>query len=310
MQTKSTFTFSDSFGYEIFVYKWTLEDDVTAKAVVQIAHGAAEHALRYERFARFLNQHGYIVYANDHRGHWKTAGDLMRAGIAGEGGWDAIVEDVAQLSDLIKEEYPDLPLIFFGHSMGSMIAQQYMQEYADKAVAVVLSGTFGSLGEDMDAALTAAQGLVDQQGADTPSALFGEMFAGFNQPFEPGKTGLEWLTRDDEEVQKYVDDPWCGFPFTNGMVLEMFKAGIKMWKAENETRIPNDLPVLVVSGDQDPAGGFTQAVNLLVDRYKAKGMSEITLKFYPGARHEILNETNRDEVMQDIVDWMDAQVKK
>ena len=308
MQTKSTFTFTDPQGYEIFVYKWTPETDVTPKAVVQISHGAAEHALRYERFAHFLNQHGYIVYANDHRGHWKTAGDMSKAGIAGDGGWDAMVQDVAQLSDTITQENPGLPLIFFGHSMGSMIAQQYMQEYGDKPVAVVLSGTFGSLGEDMEAALAGAQALVDQQGSDVPSALFGEMFAGFNQPFEPGETGLEWLSRDAAEVKLYVEDPWCGFPFTNGMVLELFKGGVEMWKPENEVRIPNDLPVLVVSGDQDPAGGFTQAVNLLVDRYQTNGMSALTVKFYPGARHEILNETNRDEVMQDIVAWMDAQI--
>jgi alpha-beta hydrolase superfamily lysophospholipase len=308
MQTKSTFTFTDPQGYEIFVYKWTPEADLTPKAVVQICHGAAEHALRYERFARFLNQHGYVVYANDHRGHGKTAGDLIHAGIAGQGGWNAMVQDVAQLSDIIKEENPSLPLIFFGHSMGSMIAQQYMQEYCDKPVAVVLSGTFGSLGDDMGAALAGAQALVDQQGPEAPSALFGEMFAGFNQPFEPGETGLEWLSRDAVEVKLYVDDPWCGFPFTNGMVLELFKGGVEMWKPENEAQIHQDMPVLVVSGDQDPAGGFTQAVNMLVDRYQANGMSALTVKFYPGARHEILNETNRDEVMKDIVSWMDAQI--
>jgi len=144
------------------------------------------------------------------------------------------------------------------------------------------------------------------KGYDAPSTVFASMFTGFNQPFQPAKTGFEWLSRDEAEVQKYVDDPWCGFPFSNQLVLDLFKGAQEVWKAENEAKIPKDLPILIASGDQDPAGGNTVSVNLLVERYRQHGLKNITVKFYPGARHEILNEINRDEVHQDILNWMEA----
>jgi alpha-beta hydrolase superfamily lysophospholipase len=308
METKTTFTFTDPDGFEIFVYKWSPEPGLEPRAVVQVAHGAAEHALRYERFARFLNQHGFVVYADDHRGHGKTAGSLDKAGICGEDGWNGMLEDEKQLADLIKNDYPDLPLFFFGHSMGSMLAQGFMQRWGDEVEGVILSGTMGSLGDDMPGMLAMAQGMVAQFGADAPSELFGQMFASFNQPFEPGETGLEWLSCDQAEVRKYVDDPWCGFPFSDGMVLELFKGGIETWKPENEARIPKDLPLLVFSGALDPVGGNTLGVKALVERYRANGVEDISLKFYEGGRHEMLNETSRAEVHQDVLNWLEAQL--
>jgi alpha-beta hydrolase superfamily lysophospholipase len=143
-------------------------------------------------------------------------------------------------------------------------------------------------------------------GMHAPSAVFIGMFASFNQAFEPIRTGFEWLSRDEAEVQKYVDDPWCGFPFSNGLVMDMFKGAGDIWVPENEARIPKDLPLLVVSGDMDPAGGNTAAVTPLVERYRANGMRAVTVKFYPQARHEILNETNRDEVQRDILNWIET----
>ncbi len=303
---KTTFTFRDPDGFEIFVYKWAPDAGIPTKAAVQIAHGAAEHALRYERLARFLNQAGYVVYANDHRGHWKTAGAMETASKCGPDGWDGIVNDAKQLSEIIKEENPGLPFFFFGHSMGSMIGQDYAQRWGDQIDGLVLSGTFGSLG-DTDGLLAIVEGAIEQQGIDHPSELFVQMFAGFNEPYEL-KTGFEWLSRDEAEVQKYVDDPWCGFPFTNGMVLELFKGAKGMWTPENEARIPKDLPIYVFSGAQDPAGGNTLSVKDLVGRYQASGIRDITVKFYEGGRHEMLNETNRDEVHQDVLAWLDSQL--
>jgi alpha-beta hydrolase superfamily lysophospholipase len=308
MGTKTTFTFTDPDGFEIFVYKWSPEPGGAPRGVVQIAHGAAEHALRYERFATFLNQHGYVAYANDHRGHWKTAGTLEKAGICGEDGWNGMVLDLKQLSDIAREEYPDVPFLLFGHSMGSMLAQDYAQRWGEELDGLILSGTVGSLGDNLEELVAAAEKMVEEQGADVPSALFGQMFAGFNQPFEPGETGFEWLSRDQAEVQKYVEDPWCGFPFTNYMVLAFLRGGLKIWQPENEARIPDDLPMLVFSGALDPVGGNTQGVKAVVERYRANGVQDIRVKFYAGGRHEMLNETNRDEVHQDVVDWLDSQV--
>jgi alpha-beta hydrolase superfamily lysophospholipase len=306
----TTFTFADPDGFEIFVYKWAPDDPASAiKGIVQIAHGAAEHALRYERFGKFLNEAGYVVYANDHRGHWKSTGTLDKAGIAGTDCWNGIVKDVKQLSDVIRQEYPDLPLFLFGHSMGSLIAQQYMQHWGDQVQAVVLSGTFGSLGDEIGGVIAMANQMIQAEGADSPSPIFDGMFAGFNEPFEPGKTGFEWLSRDEAEVQQYVDDPWCGFPFSNRLVRDFLAGGVEIWRPENEARIPKDLPILIASGERDPVGGPGLAsVQALIDRYHAQGLTKVTLRLYPEARHEILNETNRDQVQRDVVDWLDSQL--
>jgi alpha-beta hydrolase superfamily lysophospholipase len=305
MQT-TTFSLKSPDGPQVFVYKWAPEDGVKPKAAVQIAHGAAEHGLRYERFGRFMAEAGYVVYANDHRGHWKTAGNLGKAGIAGPDGWNGMLRDAHQLNELIRKEYPGLPVFFFGHSMGSLIAQQYIQNWGVELKGAILTGTFGSLGGDPLAIAAMGEQAAKAQGDDAPSPIFTGMFASFNQPFEPGKTGLEWLSRDEVEVQKYVDDPWCGFPFSNRLVIDMFKGAVGIWAPEHEARIPKDLPLFVASGELDPAGGNTVSVKLLVDRYRDLGMRAITVKFYPQARHEILNETNRDEVQRDILDWIEV----
>jgi len=306
----TTFTYKSPDGPEIFVYKWTPEARVKPKAVVQIAHGAAEHAQRYERFGHYLADAGYVSYASDHRGHGKTASVLGKAGIAGPDAWNGILRDMRQLNEIIRKENPGLPVFFFGHSMGSLIAQQYIQSWGGELKGAILSGTFGSWGGDPAAIVVMGEQAAQAMGDDAPSPIFAGMFENFNKPFEPGKTGLEWLSRDEVEVQKYVDDPWCGFPFSNRLVIDMFKGALDIWAPENEKRIPKDLPLLVASGELDPAGANTASVNLLVERYRSYGMQDITVKFYPGAHHEILNETNRDEVQRDILIWMEATLAK
>jgi alpha-beta hydrolase superfamily lysophospholipase len=305
MQT-TTFTMKSPDGPEIFVYKWAPDAGVKPKAVVQIAHGAAEHAERYERFGRYLADAGYVVYADDHRGHGKTAGDLKKAGIAGPDAWNGILRDVHQLSGLMRVENPGLPFIFFGHSLGSLIAQQYIQSWGGELQGAVLSGTFGSLGGDPAAIVAMCEQAAQVEGMDAPSQVFIGMFTNFNQAFQPVKTGFEWLSRDEAEVKKYADDPWCGFPFSNALVIDMFNGAAGIWAPESEARIPRDLPLLVVSGEMDPAGSNTASVKQLVERYRANGMRAVTVKFYPQARHEILNETNRDEVQGDILNWMES----
>jgi len=300
----STFTFTSPDGPKIFVRKWAPTDGTPAKAVVQIAHGAAEHSLRYARLAEYLAGNGYVVYANDHRGHYMTAGSLENAGKAGPDGWNGMVRDVKQLTDLVKKENPGLPVFLFGHSMGSFLAQQYIQNWGEGLTGVVLSGTTGTLG-DIDGPIALLEGAVQSGAGDQPSELFGAMFAAFNQPFAPAKTGFEWLSRDEAEVQKYADDPWCGFPFTNRLVLDMFRGGKATWTDANEARIPKHLPVYIFSGELDPVGGNTLAVKELIRRYQAQGIQNVAYRFYPGDRHETLNETNRDEVQADLLDWLD-----
>ena len=296
----ATFTFADPDGFVIFVRKWLPTPGIVSKAVVQIAHGAAEHSGRYERFARYLNAAGYGVYANDHRGHGQTAGSKEQAGKAGPDGWNGIVRDAKLLTDIVRQENPHLPMFLFGHSLGSLLVQQYIQAWGAGLRGAVLCGTFGAL-PNLDDLIAMAE----KESGDRPSPTFGAIFAAFNQPFGHGRTGFEWLSRDEAERQRYVDDPWFGFPFTSALVADCLKGARETWKPENEARVPKDLPILLVSGSQDPAGGNTQTVRLLMERYQALQLKDVTRRFYAGARHDILNETNRDEVQGDILQWLD-----
>jgi len=305
---ETTFTMRDPQGYEVFVYKWAPEAGKPVKAVVQIVHGAAEHALRYKRFGEFLNAAGYVVYADDHRGHGKTAGSLDKAGIAGEGGWNGMLNDLKLINECIRDEHPGLPVFLFGHSMGSFMAQQYIQQWGKELAGVVLSGTSGSLGENLPETIAAVEQETAANGRNAPSAAFGAMFAGFAAPFPPVRTGFEWLSRDEAERQIYVDDPWCGFAFSNGLVGDMLRGNIKTWAPESEQRIPKDLPVLMVSGALDPVGGFGAGVNLLASRYQALEIKDLEVRLYPEARHELLNETNRDEVQKDLLAWLEKHI--
>ena len=299
----TTFSFTDPDGYEIFVYQWGPPADVALKGVVQVEHGAAEHALRYERLARVLNQQGYIVYADDHRGHWKTAGTMDKAGVCGPDGWNGMVKDAWQLTEIIKEKHPGLPVFLFGHSMGSLMAQQYIQNWGEKLSGAILCGSTGISMVDA-AVLPMAEGAAQGEAANQPSELFAGLFASVNAPFEPVKTPFDWLSRDEAEVQKYIDDPWSGFLFTNGMTYEFIKGMVNLFDPVNEANIPKNLPVFVISGELDPVGANDGAM-VLVNRYKdVLGLSDVNYRIYPGARHEILNETNRAEVHSDILDWL------
>jgi alpha-beta hydrolase superfamily lysophospholipase len=304
----ATFTFVDVDGFEIVVRKWMPPPGVRPKASVQIAHGAAEHSLRYARVAGVLNVAGYAVYANDHRGHGRTAGSLQRAGIAGADGWNGMLRDLKQLTDIINEESHRLPVFLLGHSMGSLLAQRYIQLWGDGLAGVVLSGTFGAT-PDLDVTIAALEPLARGATADAPCDAFARRFASFNQPFKPGETGFEWLSRDADEVQRYADDPWCGFAFSNAFVTDMMKGARDAWKSEHEAQIPPQLPILIIVGDQDPVGGNTATVTQLIERYRAAGLQRIVYKAYPGARHELFNETNRDEVHRDLVRWLDEQMR-
>jgi alpha-beta hydrolase superfamily lysophospholipase len=305
MMSTTTFKFTDSDGFQIFTYKWE-PDAGKPKAAVQIAHGAAEHALRYERFAKFLNQAGYVVYADDHRGHGKTAGDLSKTGIAGQDGWNGMVKDEKQLSVIIKKENPRLPLFLFGHSMGSFIAQRYIQHWGEELSGVIISGSTGLPiipPQALPLMEQAAAGELRDQIPTGPG-----LFAALNQPFEPTRTPFDWLSRDQVEVQKYVDDPWCGFAFSNGMTLDMARGMVDMLVPENQRRVPKNLPVLLVSGEMDPVGA-NNGVRALGERYKELGIKDVQVILYPQGRHEMLNEINRDQVHRDVTKWLDEHLK-
>jgi alpha-beta hydrolase superfamily lysophospholipase len=299
------FTIEGADGQTVAAYRWG--DPADPKGAVQIAHGASEHAARYARVAERLADHGYIVYASDHRAHGRTADQFGTFGVARPGGWDAIVDDVHVLTRHIAGVHPGIPVVLLGHSMGSMIAQGYVQRWGHDLAALVLSGTTGGLGLDADTlGMVIALGAGD--GADQPSEVFAAMFGGFNAPFDgPDATGFEWLSRDADEVRKYVDDPWCGFPLSNGYVADMLAGTSAMWSPEAEANVRRDLPVYVMGGADDPVGGErAESVHELVGRYEVLGVGPVTLKLYTDGRHEMLNDVNREQVEADLVAWIDS----
>ncbi len=258
------------------------------KGVVQIAHGLAEHSARYDRLARALNAAGFLAYAADHRGHGRTGQDNL--GDFGAGGWDGLIADVVHYGALLADEHPDLPLFLIAHSMGSFAAQSVILEHSSQYAGVVLSG---STALDVLAANMAQ--------SEGPAGL-----EAFNAGFEH-RTGYEWLSRDEAEVDKYVADPWCGFETPPETIPMLFSHAEELAQVQSLARIRPDLPLLITSGSNDPLAGGGQLVALLAQRYQGAGLTDVTLTVYEDARHEIFNETNRDEVTADVIDWLAAR---
>ena len=305
----TTFTYKDQDGIEIFVYKWA-PDSESLKAAVQISHGLAEHAARYERLAEALTSAGYICYADDHRGHGKTAGNLENTGYLGPGGWESTVMAQKILTDLIKKEHPNLSVFFLGHSWGSLMAQDYIQQWGNELKGVILSGTNGYMDETLlKVGKTITEKEIKKSGPMKRNEKLDQLtFGTFNKPYEPAPTKFQWLSRDQDEVDKYVEDPYCGFISTSSLFNELISGLIKIWKEENERKIPLELPIFLISGSDDPSNEMTKNLLVLIERYKNYGIKDLTYKIYEGARHEVFNEINRDEVFNDVINWLNTHL--
>jgi alpha-beta hydrolase superfamily lysophospholipase len=311
MIAKNT-SFRAADGKEIRGYRWSPDPAGKVVGVVQIAHGMAETAVRYARFADFLCKAGYVVIAHDHRGHGTTAGSLEAVGyIEDHDSMSFLVEDMYLETLGIKKEFPGLPVYFLGHSMGSFVGQRYAQLYGNEVTGMILSGTNGKQGLMLKIARIAAASEVKKIGHRTPSPKLDKMsFGSYNKAFAPNRTAFDWLSRDNAEVDKYVDDPYCGGVFSAGFFLDMVDFLIEIEKSKNVRKVPETLPVLMVSGARDPVGRAGKGVKILYDAYRSVNVKDITMKLYPEAHHEILNETNRAEVMSDILAWMQAHPAK
>ncbi len=283
------------------------------KAAVQIAHGMAEHGGRYARFAEVLNAFGYIVYAADHRGHGLNISDSTPAGHLGdEAGWRAAVGDLYCLNREIAARHAGVPIFLFGHSMGSFMAQDYIARHGDSIEGVILSGSNGPQAGLQK--LKARMGLafvrraVKKFGPRAHHPQLRGIFKGFNRPFAPNRTDFDWLSRDEGEVDKYIADPLCGFDCSLATWEGVMDALLRIAAPAALRAMKSDLPIHVFSGSEDPVGEAARGVRRLLDAYAAHGFTRVSHKFYPGGRHEMLNETNRDEVMADIVVWINGVI--
>jgi alpha-beta hydrolase superfamily lysophospholipase len=300
------FSFKSEDGTNIYVYNWKPDDGMKIKGIVQISHGMAETAARYERFAKTLTRSGYIVYANDHRGHGKTAGTADNIGyLAEEDGFDWLVKDIYKLSKIIKEENPELPLLLFGHSMGSFVAQRYIMLHGEEIQGVILSGSNGKQGTLLEIARLLTKNEIKKHGRRAKSHYLNNLtFGSYNNAFKPNRTEFDWLSSDNAEVDKYINDPFCGTVFTAGFFYDFFTGLKQIENRKDLNSVPKDLPIYIFSGDKDPVGKKGRGVIKLFNTYKKLGIRDVLYKLYKGGRHEMLNESNRDEVMKDVVDWM------
>lgn len=309
MQEK-TFKFTDRLGQSIFVYNWRTDKKKASKAVIQIAHGMQEHAERYREFARFLADNNINVYANDHRGHGKTAGSEDNLGyFADENGWYTVVENMFELTTIIKEENPGLPVFLLGHSMGSFLARTYIYTYPEQLDGVILSATGGDPGLIGKIGITLAKREVKTRGGKTKSTFLHNLTCGdFNKKFKPNRTDYDWLTRDYRIVDKYIKDPFCGGIFTARFYYDLIYGVNEIHKKSNIEKIPEDLPVYMFSGEMDPLGNFGKAVTQLYKTYKKAGISDVEYKLYKKGRHEMFNEINKEEVYTDLLEWVKRHI--
>jgi alpha-beta hydrolase superfamily lysophospholipase len=292
-------TMVDSHGVEVFSRWWPVD---APTAVVIIAHGASEHSGRYDRFANALNDAGFGAVAIDHRGHGRT-GRSTGPGLMGAGGGQAVVDDLHELRAAVEASIePGTPVFFFGHSMGSLIGLAYLTQHAAGLAGGVLCG-FAADVQNVGALASLLQGVADAGMRDEPAS---DLLASNNAPFEPARTPFDWLSRDAAEVDRYVADPLCGDgnPLTYGYVIDLF--GVVAPAAEQLASI--SCPVLVIAGDQDPAAAMGANATGLAEALAGAGVP-VDITLYEDARHELLNETNRDEVTSDIVGWFRSQLR-
>ena len=284
--------------------------DSKPRAVVQIAHGIAEHIDRYRPFMEFLADKGFVVAGNDHLGHGKSIRVPEEQGFFAEkDGWWRVVDDMYKLHDIMSNEYPEIPYVLFGHSMGSFLTRTYLIKHPDKYDGVILSGTGhqspvlvlgGNAAASVMAKLNGAMG----DGAKLDSLAFGTYLNKIENP----RTKFDWLSRDTEQVDKYIADPLCGFVGKIGLYRDMMQ-GIKfITDKKNIAQMNKEKPVYFMSGDGDPVGDYGKGVERAYKAFCDAGLHDVFMRLYPGGRHEMLNETNKEQVYQDILSWLNEKI--
>ena len=291
-------------GYVLKGHIWEAED---AKAIVMLCHGMAEHIERYDNFATFLANNNYTVVGYDQRGHGKTAGSVENLGyMSDDDNFVALVEDLHETNKMVKEKYPNMKIFLLGHSMGSFVSQRYIQLYGDTIDGVVLSGSALNKGLLFSVGYKLAKGICKKHGRKYHSELMNNMsFGSYNKKFKPNRTEYDWLSRNEENVDKYIADPFCGTLFTVSFFMDMIHLFLVMGKEFDKVR--KDLPIYIMSGEMDPVGSMGKATKKLAEEYKKNGVKDVELKLYPEGRHEMLNEINKEEVYANVLSWLNSK---
>ncbi len=310
MVTETTFRFpSDDGTHQIFVRQWT-PDAPAPRGIIQIVHGISEHIDRYSATARFLAEQGFLVVGNDHLGHGRTAlGPEEYGFFAKRNGWTIVSNDVHHLRTIMGKKYPSLPYCILGHSMGSFLTRTYLIRWPGTIDAVILSGTGQELASSVSLGWHLANLFCRLFGPRHHSKLISAFsFGAYNRQFAPNRTNVDWISRDEAVVDAYRKDPLCRFLPTVGMFRDMMEGLKLISQPSNLRQMDPSIPVLFFSGDRDPVGQNGAGVKKVAEWFRQAGVKSVTVKLYPGGRHEMLNEINRDEVLQDLLSWLNRHM--
>ncbi|HDR4421677.1 TPA: alpha/beta hydrolase [Bacillus cereus] len=294
-------------GSEIYLRKWLPEGE--PKGIIQIAHGMTEHAGVYTDFIAALLEAGYGVYAHDHKGHGKTVKREEDYGhFEPNVGWSKAVSDVIFVSETVRKEQT-CPLFLLGHSMGSFLSRRAVQLKGELYDGFLISGTGGNPGFLGVIGHKIATIEMKLRGAKTKSPMLNFLsFGNFNSHFKPNRTKFDWLSSDNNQVDKYIADPLCGFICTTSFYRELFSGVLEVNKLEEFKKTPKNLPIHIFSGDRDPVGDMGKGVKEVYENYKKCEVTDVTLRLYENGRHEMFHEVNRDEVFQDLISWLDKHI--
>lgn len=298
------FEIPTSSGHTIRGTLWQPQGEVTA--ALQLFHGLGEHHSRYDRFARLAAGRGYAVVAHDHRGHGPHADEL--GFFAANGGWQLLVSDGLQVQEMIVNQYPNIPIVLLGHSMGSYVAQYFAMQHRHRLAAMILSASTWPSKLKILLGQLIARFESWRLGIHGQSALLHKLgFGDFNKRFEPARTEHDWLSRDESEVDTYIADSLCGGPYSCGLWIDILGGLRKISSDDALQEIPAELPLLLTGGADDPVGG-DKGISKLATHYTRSGHSHVTVKIYPGGRHEMFNETNKDEFYADLLKWISSRL--
>jgi alpha-beta hydrolase superfamily lysophospholipase len=294
-------------GKTLVTYHWDCEKP---RGIVHIVHGMSEHAARYNNFAEFLNENGFIVRSSDLRGHGKTAGSIENVGnFSMENGWNKVVKDIKALTEHFEGK-THLPMIILGHSMGSFLVRNMMYKYPSVGDAYILSATAGHPGLLGSIGKTVAHFNMKLMGKKNRTNMMTQLaFGDFNKKYKPARTQKDWLSRDVEVVDEYIKDPLCMQIFTSQFYNDLLQGILDINDFKNIENSPKNKPIYMFAGDMDPVGNYGKGPQEVYDQFIKAGVEDVELKIYPNGRHEMLNEINNQEVYKDLLDWLALRIK-